>query len=456
MSDTFYTVPRFFRVLIIDDEVARDHNNIEYRDFFTSYFVYEIYKASGHSIPQDNIEVKFTQNPETGIKLWAQEVFDLTLIDCNFEHWSKVSRRDKTDYLWLNAKRQGVVVLRQLRDWMNGDSARFAYRKCKNAHGPFWLWTGEKIEDAKKYLASYDLENDKYFLSKTESVSTLQEYITDHCSKIINDRLPIAQQIERFIYAIRMSNSKVPIELSKRGMAVSRRLRALQESPFTPQLNPMGGIILRVDKNIRALCLPDPEESNYRYAVFPKHPPELKENMRFIPLVGSIVAPHASDDGMQLSSLVQYLIHEEPIKEITSMCNQYCARQCETQPQEIKSLESLDKTETMPTILEHKFPSRYFAAATPLTGISVIGSDHAQDALANKVVRQLNESFGGVILKTAYLDSLDQWKDANWPGIQVQSHMRSRALYPLMTSTTLWNTGALRWRHLRPSYLTCF
>jgi NAD-dependent dihydropyrimidine dehydrogenase PreA subunit len=426
-----YEVPWFFRVLIIDDEIFRDERDIEYRDFFTSFFIRE---AHSHDIPRKNVEIKFAQDPERGIKLWAEEVFDLTLIDCDFTHWSRVAKLDRTHRFRVNAKRQGVIVLRQFRDWVHGENARFNYRNI-NERKPFWLWTGETDCRAKALLGSYGLEDD-YYLSKIDSFRMLQKHIQICCEAIKRNLFTVAQQIERLVHAIRMSNAK-----GNAGGA----------GPFTPESNPMGGVILRVDHGQEAPCLNGMSGINdkYRQAVFPKHPPKDLKLRRFLPLVGPIIAP--PPDGIELSDIVQHLVGTE-VADIKALCDQYLARQAEH-----KVLETIAQEETKDVlILDQPFPNRYFAAATPLTGVSVIGRDHAQNALVEKVTHLLKESFGGVILKTAYLDWPGQWKGANWPGIHVQSHMRQRALYPLTTSPTLWNTGRTAMETLPPEELNGF
>ena len=58
-----------------------------------------------------------------------------------------------------------------------------------------------------------------------------------------------------------------------------------------------------------------------------------------------------------------------------------------------------------------------------------------------------------MILKTTYLDSRDQWDGVYWPSLQVQSHIRSRCLYPATGTATLWNTGRTALEMLPPRKL---
>ena len=105
------------------------------------------------------------------------------------------------------------------------------------------------------------------------------------------------------------------------------------------------------------------------------------------------------------------------------------------------------------SILNYNYKNRYIASATPLTGISVVGEDQAITALCKKVIALLNGPFSAVVLKTTYLDTTNQWKNVFWPAIQVQSHMRSRCLFPATGSPTLWNTGRTALEMLPPCSL---
>ncbi|MBR4612562.1 MAG: hypothetical protein IKO40_07590 [Kiritimatiellae bacterium] len=99
------------------------------------------------------------------------------------------------------------------------------------------------------------------------------------------------------------------------------------------------------------------------------------------------------------------------------------------------------------------------AAATPLTGVSAIGREHAIVVLKDKLRRLLDGPFDKVVLKTVYLDYLPLENDGIdeeklfWPELQIQSQHRARCLRSVSHPRTLWNTGKTALETVTPQML---
>ncbi len=409
-------IPKFFRVLIVDDEVSREFNNVEYRDFFISYFTLI---ASNQNI--NNVHVRFEQDPEKSIELWANEFFDLTLIDADFSNTSLMEsmRGSDSQRFAFNATRQGFTVLRQFHDWVKPKKGRFHYRKggCE-----FFLWSGLPENDLNDRFGEFNLPSTIYCHPKGEEIG---DKINQILYRIINvDELSGAQKLERIITA------------EREGLLSSKK------------------------SNYNKIAKIEDEKiviSNYSLN-------SLKPEDRFVPFVGRVIS-NEKQNQIALSDIICSMNLEEiPSKQndpLFELKEQFIKRQnTQNAPSFYFSKPKLDKLtpdeEKNKPFPECQIKNRYIAAATPLTGISVVGEEHAKSALLQKVIQMLNGPFGAVVLKTVYLDKEDQWDNCHWPGIQAQSHMRTRCLYPDTGTATLWNTGRTAMEMLSPRGLASF
>lgn len=419
-------LPAFLRVLIIDDEIA--HNSC-YHEFFTSFF---IHRASQHPnprfrIPAFRIDVQIEQYPERGIERWASECFDLTLIDLDFSHTRRATQARKADphsHLAFNAQRQGMTVLRQIHDWLYQEGGRFAYRQKGM---DVYLWSGVAEDDIERQLKAYGIEEQSYILPKyrpggsTKAFEDMTDRIDNCCQRIVQQNFSPDQQLERLLQALR------------RGFFDSRD-------------DPLAGFVIKSGDGVRW-----PGQPGSPYTVVLKARCNIQTDDVFLPLCGRITA-RPEDGGLRLDDLVTYM--KDPSKgsrDIHDICQAY-----HTPVKAAASSDSSAPTGKQHHILGYRFKNCFWAAATPLTGTTVIGEDQAIAALKDKINQLLNGPFGGVVLKTAYLDRPAQWDHTCWPGLHIQSHVRTRCLYPLADSPTLWNTGRTALETLPPRLLNRF
>ncbi|MBF0232928.1 MAG: hypothetical protein HQK65_07805 [Desulfamplus sp.] len=467
MQKTTFIVPDFFRILIIDDQIA---GNRHYRDYFTSFFKIT---AIEHGLPpSSHVDVSFEQYPERGIERWAAEVFDLTLIDLDFSKTKKASMEKRSDphSQWaFNAKSQGMTVLRQLHDWVCQEEGRFNYRK---EGMDFCLWSGVTPKLIEEQINAYGVNayKKKYAITKNDpkdsdnAFKNMSELIEKCCKRISSsNNFSSMQKLERLIQAVRMDI-------------------------FDSNNTPLGGVVCRKDNSCTDACFTDDSKDNLKVVFFTDI---LKNNSlpeHFLPLSGKITAKY-EDGGAALEDLVHYIFPESKTGDIKKkqpdylkkICKEFAARYgvsgsgkynqqtCKYKPLKHpdNSSDSLHEQQKFShkahssrktdypfhLLLEKNFKNPFHAAATPLTGTTVIGEDRAITCMRDKIIQLLNGPFGGVILKTAYLDYHGQWDDACWPGLHIQSHIRTRCLYPLPDTPALWNTGRTAMETLPPKLL---
>ncbi|MCK5244425.1 MAG: hypothetical protein KAJ90_04065, partial [Desulfobacterales bacterium] len=416
-------IPPFFRVLIIDDIVAA---SLEYKEFFTNILTALVLEAAGGAMAMSQVDVVFEYDPAKGFKRWQNEPFDLTLIDADFS--TNRGTADDTDDLAqyvLNSRDQGLQIFKLLETQMN-KSGLFAYRKDRKEMCRFFVWTALLPNDDKYGKPGLDtllhrfgitkkdgsINKDAIINKNEESLGTLRSKIDACVEDILNNAFTPSQKIERLLFALR-KDTDVLLRDIYGGCLI---FDAEQKYTFLPTLGeyPKDGS----GTHIRLCCAHIPESLLLA--------DEERSEARFLPLHRSIICGKAIN-------AIDYLLQGKDRNKITDYCNSLQERQ--------KKQEDWQRLPWFPastnTGSETEKPS-FIAAATPLTGTTVIGANNAVSSLCDKVKALLSGPFDKVILKTTYLDRMDQWENACWPSVHIQSHMRSRCLYPDTGTPTLW------------------
>jgi len=428
-----YKIPHFFRVLIIDDMVAASQ---EYKEFFTNVLTALVLEAADGAIAMAQVDVVFKSDPAKGFRRWQDEPFDLTLIDADFS--TNRGTADDTDDLAqyvLNSRDQGLQIFKLLETQMN-KSGLFAYRTkmCE-----LFVWTALPDDDDEDGKPGIDTLLHRFGITKKngrinkdavinkdeESLGTLKSKINAYVKNILNNKFfTPSQKIERLLFALRKDNDVLLRDLYGGCLIFD----AEQKYTFLPALGeyPTDGS----GTHIRLCCAHIPESLLLA--------DEEQSETRFLPLHRKIIQGKTIDS-------IEYLLRGERRDTITTYCDLLRERQKKLQrlPWFPPSKNNRSETEK---------PS-FIAAATPLTGTTVIGGNNAVSSLCDKIAALLKGPFDKVILKTTYLDSMDQWRNAWWPSVHIQSHMRSRCLYPDSGTPTLWNSGKTAMETLPPRQL---
>jgi len=431
--------PKVLRILVVDDKVTASQEwSRQVREVFTAFALSE---DKEHHL--EHIDVVFADTPERGARLWQTETFDLTLIDSHFDKL-EASPLDASVFaqsaLALNAKYQGLILYDLFSALVNeaaphGKQPRlkesFAYRADMT---PFFIWSSYKPKD----LSFPGIKRD--ILHKKTTLHEVANAIGKAVRRVTKGAWSDSQALERILCFARISRAHgAGKEWLKRFRHWTFILKDSNGTKF-PYLESVwtggascqwraGQRLPRGWQPAQDICLPLVGPSldmplSQLVGFLAESNPDLRDNKK---VKGALSAlPRAEN-----------VSHSAPKPKYPA-----------------KAPASREPVESRPfSFLDHTFPNRYFAAATPLTGITVVGEDNAVNALSEKVLALLNGAFGGVVLKTTYLNEARQWEGVHWPALQCQSHMRSRCLYPNTGTKTLWNTGRTALEMLPPTQL---
>lgn len=381
-------------------------------------------------------DVVFEYDPAKGFKRWQDEPFDLTLIDADFS--TRRGPPDDTDDLTqyvLNSRDQGLQIFKLIEAQMNKFSL-FEYRKdtCR-----FLVWTGLADTDGESgpglntLLGRFNIAQDKVIRKDDASLSILKDEIAARFDTIVAsddvdkpDKFTPAQRIERLLFALRKKKDIVSPDLYGGCLLFDSE----QKYSFLPTLGKHEPNNAKTEIRLCRAHIPD-------CLLLTDH----GTTTMFLPLHRSIIHGKAID-------VINYLLYGEDRKIIRDYCDSLRKRR-EKQIEERRLPWFPDSSGARP---ETESPS-FIAAATPLTGTTVIGERNAVLSLCDKIATLLKGPFDKVILKTTYLDRMNQWENAWWPSIHIQSHMRSRCLYPDSGTPTLWNSGKTAMETLPPKQL---
>lgn len=424
-----------FRVLVIDDLVCKGREGLspsEVQNVISNY-LFCLAKAKD---PDCWVEICYVATPEEGVARWTQEVFDLTLVDSNFKVKEHVKNDDswKRSFLDVNIEFTGAYLFRFFLEMLKINKEYGDYRKgCKIA-----LWTGLKHDKdpdrAKKLLGLLaEAGGTVWFVPKDEeqelvrwegesqelsrrqeggggeakriSVLTLKECV-DHCfSEDTNLSTNLARLVslyktqtpEAFAYLVGLGANWI-----EHGYLVARDEQIVLED----DLSKIGKDDLFVELS----------------------PMLRRADMAFKSVIKKVSnAEHSAEDRLVDSTVSGYLAYDVTTKDFLSV----------------------------PTSNKERIAnsSGLVAAATPLTGCSAVGRVRAVGLMVRKVKALLDGPFEKVVLKTVYLDSMEQWKDVQWPHIQAQSQHRTRCLRSAEYPRTLWNTGVTALESFMPDMM---
>lgn len=455
-------LPKILRILVIDDIVSGNDLFIEYMRNILSYFAYSV--SNGEL---DYVDVVFTDDPNKGLNLWITETFDLTLVDSDFsekiesrlEHLQReVQERLEMESFLMHTKFQGLMLFHLLKKLMGTENQKteekenFHYRQGMTH---LFIWSALPQTTIERYLFEleshdYDFQIDQHYdLSKAFIYKTdpggLQKLknTLEECVKTVieteNREFSFHQAAERAITFARMklidfeNKNKAHRLPFPTGYYLDGFLiyDLGNKFPYLPQLwkeDGLGGRCLRLTRR-----LPDINFDEIRYL-----PLSQIKNHKLYDLVNFIT-------GEETSIKFEYPIFKDLIlleRGEVLFPKDFC--------------NTTDQAKESVKFLEYKFKNPYFAAATPITGITTVGEKRAGEFLLKKIKALLKGPFSAVILKTVYLDDPNQWDSVCWPSLHIQSHMRTRCLRPIRNPVSLWNTGKTSLETFPPKVLNQF
>jgi len=438
-----YEIPPFYRILIIDDKIAGEE---KFNNPFLNLFSSLIYQCM--TTETIETEVVLVADPVEGLRKWQNEIFDLTLIDSDFSSLSESGkgREKELDRILLVSNHQGFNILSLMDNMVSEESGKYFHRRDM-CH--FFLWSGlhdgdnRSVNIINSLFKQFSLaeKQEGYFISKLPEwknnegqtgLECIREVIGKGIGKSLAGKFASwEQKVERFLFAAQENYGHCADSLLGGCMIFDKdnAFPFARTLAFVPEQNKAIRILpgrvpakLLSSPKVSCLFLPLISQKELRSKTF-LFIKTVKEGMEagHLPIANSL---SARNNLLRSTARPIYRATEGSLAEQASPCR----------------------------ILGYPFKSHYLAAATPLTGISVIGEHLAVDSLRDKVLALLDGPAGGVILKTTYLDKIDQWEGVHWPAIQVQSHMRARCLKP-KEDLVLWNTGRTALEMLSPASL---
>lgn len=405
--------PDIFRVLIIDDQVCSGRDTISASAFQEGISAYITYLIAGRI---QNVDVCFAGTPEDGVNRWKNEIFDLTLVDSDLKS-SASTPKDKTEiqsFLDIIPSLKGAYIFRLLWDLMNDEMDDNPYKAYRDGCRVVF-WTGLRtINDdgrqnkLEKILAPC-FKSSHWFIPKREDDNECQW--ADVLDKDNN-----SSSVTTLENCIQKSMINFDSTISWRSLLARYITLYRVKSPSDFQfITDFSGWVKQgylYVENGSVFFSDSRPDGKVKYV-------ELSPRLRY----GNPSFKAIIDDRQGIS-------YDDSIPMDT-----WCF------PNESK---------------KNVHSSTIIAAATPLTGCSAVGKDHAIDLMADKVAALLNGPFDQVVLKTVYLDSLEQWDNLHWPTLQAQSHHRTRCLRSIGHPRTLWNTGITALESFTPEMMHLF
>lgn len=451
--------PNLFRILVIDDQICNDHECKSKTDRYSQdvqaaiegYFEYAAKKTGNAGI---QVETIFAKDPEEGVYLWQSQIFDLTLVDSDFSK-GKTSRKldsEKRSFLDLDLEFFGAYLYRFLCEMQKKSRGRAG---CNIA-----LWTGlrlggdkdQRADDLLSILPSRqkDASSPVLFIPKQES------YIDAWGDKVAQSKRGqeiLVQSFEGCLSGMVQSNpvlnpGKAISDAETHAEALIARVKSLY--------------CIKPPKVFSSLC---GFEGRVNFAWL------KNEGNGQVSLVDSSVKVKG---GRLLSPLLRRGEDNDDWKIADSDDEAARKRKKEKAKKRVieknffaLSLLDIRNPEYANGIMvpKGKLPlsestqngkGHIIAAATPLTGCSAVGRQYAIGLMVKKIKALLDGPFGKVVLKTVYLDSLDQWEKLQWPTLQAQSHHRTRCLRSTAHPRTLWNTGKTAMESFTPGMMHDF
>ena len=416
---------RPFRVLVIDDVVCRGKRNLcdeivqsatciqdAIRNYFASLVDESIY----------DVYVDFVDTPEEGVAKWQNEIYDLTLIDSDFQKSPTVRTedKDKRSFLDLDVEFIGAYLYRFLHEMLERDQREESLHfrdGCKLV-----LWTG---------LNAYNPKDEKDPMARAVKLfSILGDSLTEHSF------IPKGNAVE-WENLINLSEFRSQIKWS-----VTNRVASIKDAfEDVIALSQKLGMKSRLARVISWYQTLSPEDFRRGVGL----PLPISRGWISCDGRGKISLGKNSTQCLYLSPSLR-----KAGKSIAEHLNS-----CLTHP-DLAEDRLWKECRLLRPASPIKSRNALVAAATPLTGCSAVGEDRAISLLSQKIAALLDGPFEQVVLKTVYLDSLEQWDCLHWPCLQAQSHHRTRCLRSTKNPRTLWNTGITALESFTPKMMGDF
>lgn len=450
-------VPQVFRVLIIDDQLCSDSECVKRLGFpadnvqkaITCYIERIVWKKVG--VSNFPVDVVYAKDPDEGVALWLDQTFDLTLVDSDFSKSNTSPRTDseKRSFLDLNLQYTGAYLFRFLRTMACNNANKPGRMGCKIA-----FWTG---------LGSHDTTRANELLSILAQDSNAEPIIfipkkEDEGGKwngIVSGFVSQGGQKEKTKANINVTTIEACIGNMKN---------------CNPVLNPqvLSGVeerLMEIKERVKRL--------------YPVAKPA--DFMKWCGLGGYVFTGCLYQDGKQVWLSDKWIEKEDgaPIL-LSPLLRQRGISSIDAEDEKILCSLTLGDNDGFPTLdagpagwKNVAEPKKHIvAAATPVTGCSAVGKEHAKEVLKKKILALLKGPFGKVVLKTVYsddyVDDADCQGKIEWPEIQVQDIQiqaqkervtskdkdhSTRCLRSTKYPRTLWNSGKTALESFTPKML---
>lgn len=459
-SVSILALPRVFRVLVIDDDVGE---KAEARELVSTYIQHAARSAGTPEFWNTNplwVDVCFASTPEDGINRWLSEFFDLTLIDSNFKRKAEGPHTEKRGFLDVNIMFRGAYLYRSFQDVREGPvenpDGSISYTPTLRINAHFYIWTGLSGERST-------------FAADAEKQSDLGRLVSMLQPTSVNPGEKSADRSSRFALPDSIILKKANADAEER---LKSKIISLVKQRFADGADLVVGAE-EVAARFISLYRSQSPEWFHRHAALA------------FPGCDAVVTPfvsgylHIADNQCRFSlnrpdstsrcivvspalkrgfsSLETVLLGVMPPAEPLSEAEANALRHGRSPCGERHNGEA--PSAAWPAVSEpvkRSHTPELVAAATPLTGVSVVGRQRAIRALADKVRALLEGPFDRVVLKTVYLDNTDQWDNLHWPLLQAQSHHRCRCVRSAGHPRTLWNTGVTAMEMMPPAMMRDF
>ena len=331
-------LPTILRVLVIDDMVGNSKALREYISI--ALFAMAVQSPRGKQLAY--VDVQFAKSPSEGIECWEEEPFDLTLIDSHFDQESEPGNAFEKHALILNAKYQGLILYNLFSAWMASND-RYPYRR---EVADIVVWSSFDKKDLKKYPDT--AQQPEAFLPKRD-VDKLIKRVAEAVERVCKAEYTEEQARNRVLSFVSLAKGGTPPGFTWPLELVSCNWLVRDEGDQFPYLDEIWrdnkGTTLRLAYRMPLGIKPD--------SVIGLNGEKVDEER----VRQCAQSEHSSDDDS-----VQF------------------------------PLRGVQEGRAPIHFLGLDFPDRIFAAATPLTGVSVAGQDRAVRTLRDKVIGTLGDT----------------------------------------------------------------